>query len=246
MNKKLFFLLFVGLTVLAVSTASAQLRAGEAAIFFRSGDVIVDRIIDISSTRLVLETAASGEFPLREVWMINYVNENWDFPNERDQIETNEHYIFLKNGDVLSGRIVDFSSERFVYQLQTGDEIASGRVRRIYFSKRVPAGLQDQGGAGGGEAADQVPGVYQAVANNRNVELRLDDNGGARLAFNDGGRRRVLNGSWTLKRGEEAIVVLNVGTASERMTMTFGRDGQMLIGIVYDKDQFGTLRFRRQ
>ncbi len=198
MSKK-FLLLLAGLVIL-VASASAQMRSGEAAIFFRSGDVIIDRVVDISSTRLVLQTANSGEFQLREVWMINYVNDSWDFPGERDQIETNEHYVFLKNGDVISGRITDFSSERFLYQLQTGDEIAPGRIRRIYFSKRVPVGLQDQGGEGaGGGAVDIVPGTYRAVSNNRNVELRLDDGGVARLMFNDGGQRRTMNGNWSLK-----------------------------------------------
>jgi hypothetical protein len=245
MSKK-FLLLLVGLVIL-VASASAQLRSGEAAIFFRSGDVIIDRVVDISSTRLVLQTANSGEFQLREVWMINYVNDSWDFPGERDQIETNEHYVFLKNGDVISGRVTDFSSDRLVYQLQTGDEIAPGRIRRIYFSKRVPVGLQDQGGEGaGGGAVDMVPGTYRAVSNNRNVELRLDDGGGARLMFNDGGQRKTMNGTWNLKRGEEAIVVVNVSTGTERKSMTFGRDGQLLIGIVYDKDLLGTLRLRRQ
>jgi hypothetical protein len=239
-------LLLAGLAIL-VSSAAAQLRSGEAAIFFRSGDVIIDRIVDISSTRQVLQTANSGEFQVREVWMINYINDSWDFPGERDQIETNEHYFFLKNGDVIAGRLTDFSSTRLVYQLQTGDEIAPGRIRRIYFSKRVPVGLQDQGGAGGGGGAvDVVPGTYRAVSNNRNVELRLDEGGGARLMYNDGGQRRTMNGTWNLKRGEEAIVVVNIGNATERKTMTFGRDGQLLIGIVYDKDLLGALRMRRQ
>ena len=173
MSKK-SLLLLAGLVVL-VASASAQLRSGEAAIFFRSGDVIIDRVVDISSTRQVLQTANSGEFQMREVWMINYVNENWDFPGERDQIETNEHYVFLKNGDVISGRLTDFSSDRLVYQLQTGDEIAPGPDPPHLFLQAGSRGLQDQGGEGaGGGAVDIVPGIYRAVANNRNVELRLD------------------------------------------------------------------------
>jgi hypothetical protein len=144
MTKRTIGVLFVGLFLAAATSASAQLRGGEAAIFFKSGDVIVDKIIDMSSTRLVIGTANNGEFPMRELWMINYVNENWNFPNERDQMETNEHYIFLKSSDVISGKIVDFSSSQLVWQLETGEKIAPGRIRRIYFSKRVPAGLADR------------------------------------------------------------------------------------------------------
>jgi hypothetical protein len=144
MTKKAIVFFFVGLFLATAISASAQMRGGESAIFFKSGDVIIDRIIDMSSTRLVVGTANSGEFPMRELWMINYVNENWNFPNERDQMETNEHYIFLRSGDVIAGRIVDFSSAQKVWQLATGESIAPGRIRRIYFSNRVPAGLRDR------------------------------------------------------------------------------------------------------
>jgi hypothetical protein len=239
--------------VLAVATASAQLRAGESAIFFRSGDVIVDRIVDISSTRHVLQTANSGEFQIREVWMINFVNENWDFPQERDQMETNENYVFLKNGDVISGRLTDFSSTRKVFQLQAGDEIAPGRIRRIYLSRQVPAGLQDQGQASGNRGAGRnpngvraVPGLYQAIGNNRNVELQLDQNGAARLTFQNGMRRQALTGDWAFKPGDKAIVVVSLESGGGRTVMTFGRDGDLLVGINYDKNTFGTLSLRRQ
>ncbi|MCX6561613.1 MAG: hypothetical protein NTZ26_13995 [Candidatus Aminicenantes bacterium] len=144
MTKKAIVVVFVGMFLTAALSASAQLRGGESAIFFKSGDVIIDRIIDMSSTRLVVGTANSGEFPMRDLWMINYVNENWNFPNERDQMETNEHYIFLKSGDVMSGRIVDFSSAQKVWELATGEKIAPGSIRRIYFSNRVPAGLRNR------------------------------------------------------------------------------------------------------
>ncbi len=94
--------------VLAAGAVQAQrLRAGEQAIFLKSGDEIVGNIRDISSTRLVLELADGTEIPLRDLWMINFVNEEWNFPQERNLIETNEHYVFLKSGDVASGRIVD-------------------------------------------------------------------------------------------------------------------------------------------
>jgi hypothetical protein len=119
-----------------------RLRSGEAAVYFKSGDLIVDRIIDISSARLVLETENNGEFPLRDLWMINFVTEEWNFPNERNLIETNDHYVFLRNGDVSSGRIVDFSSEQRVFEFETGEKFPIGQVRRIYFSKTVPRSLR--------------------------------------------------------------------------------------------------------
>lgn len=134
-----------GVLVLALAAGVMQaqrLRAGEQAIFLKSGDQIVGSIIDISSTRLVLELADGTEIPLRDLWMINFVNESWDFPQERNLIETNEHYVFLKSGDVASGRIVDMSSEQRVFEFETGEKFAIGQVRRIYFSRNVPRGLR--------------------------------------------------------------------------------------------------------
>lgn len=255
MNKKMTGVLFVGLFLAAAMSASAQMRNGEAAIFFKSGDVIIDKIIDISSTRLVLETANNGEFPLRELWMINYVNENWNFPNEREQMETNEHYIFLKSGDVISGKIVDFSSEQIVWELETGEKLAPGRIRRIYFSKRVPAGLQDrdnQGGTSGsvtsgGGAMNAVVGAYRGVGDSQNVELVLNDNGEARLTQMVNGRRgAAVNGNWSFLKGDTSIVAVNLGSAGSNTTMTFGRDGNDLIGLNYDKNTYGNLRLRKR
>jgi exosome complex RNA-binding protein Rrp4 len=252
MNKKMIGVLFVGLFLAAAMSASAQLRNGEAAIFFKSGDVIIDKVIDISSTRLVLETANNGEFPLRDLWMINYVNENWDFPNEREQMETNEHYFFLKSGDVISGKIVDFSSEQIVWELETGEKIAPGRIRRLYFSKRVPAGLQDRDASGGGVTPDggamsAVVGTYRGLGDSQNVELVLNDNGEARLTQMNNGRRGVVtSGNWSFLKGDTAIVAVNLGSPGSRTAMTFGRDGNDLVGLNYDKDTYGKLRLRKR
>jgi hypothetical protein len=134
-----------GLLALALAAGvvpAQRLRAGEQAIFLKSGDEIVGSIKDISSTRLVLGLADGTEIPLRDLWMINFVNDEWNFPQERNLIETNEHYVFLKSGDVASGRIVDMSSEQRVFEFETGEKFGIGQVRRIYFSRNVPRGLR--------------------------------------------------------------------------------------------------------
>jgi hypothetical protein len=131
-----------GIVLLAGFAFGQALRSGAAAIYFKSGDVIIDKIVDISSARLALETENNGEFPLRDLWMINFIDEGWNFPNERNLLETNEHYVFLRSGVVSSGRIVDFSSEQRVFEFETGEKFPIGQVRRIYFAKAVPRSLQ--------------------------------------------------------------------------------------------------------
>jgi hypothetical protein len=141
MKKTLVFAV-LALTIALGAARAQRLRAGEQAIFLKSGDEIVGRITDISSTRLVLQLADGTEIPLRDLWMVNFVNEEWNFPQERNLIETNEHYVFLKSGDVASGRIVDMSSEQRVFEFETGEKFGIGQIRRIYFSRNVPRGLR--------------------------------------------------------------------------------------------------------
>ena len=74
--------------------------------------------------------------------MINFADEQWNFPNERDLLETNEHYIFLKSGDVTSGRVTAFAADKREFELESGDKFPLASVRRIYFSKNVPRGLR--------------------------------------------------------------------------------------------------------
>ncbi len=115
-----------------------QLRSGEQCIFLKSGDELIGKIVDVSSARLVLELEDGTEIPLRDLWMINFVNTQKDFPKEIEQIETPEHTVFLKNGGVSSGKIVDFSSEQRVFEFESGEKFPIGQCRRIYFSKTSP------------------------------------------------------------------------------------------------------------
>jgi len=133
----------VAAVCLAVAVSGQPgLPPGSAAIYLKTGDLIVDRIVDISSARLVLQTGRNGEFPLRELWMINFLGREWNFPGERNLLESNEHYIFLKNGDAHSGRIVGFSPEEGAFGFASGEKFPIGEVRRIYFAKTVPRGLR--------------------------------------------------------------------------------------------------------
>ena len=140
--KKSVAIALLGLLIIAGTAFGQRLRAGEQFIVLKNGDSMIGNIVDISSERLVLELKDGTNIPLRDLWMINFVTEEWDFPQERNLIETNEHYVFVKSGDVASGRIVDFSSEQRVFEFETGEKFAIGQVRRIYFSKNVPRGLR--------------------------------------------------------------------------------------------------------
>ncbi len=244
MNKRVVVIgVFAAVILAAAAGAWAQLRSGEACIYFKNGDSFIDEVVDISSARFVLQTAHNGEFPLRDIWMINYVDNQWNFPTERDQMATNEHYFFLKNGDILSGMVVDFSSAQKVYELNNGAKVSPARIRRIYFSKIVPTALANSGGGGDDQSAEATtPGTYRLSRFQSEVELSLGADGGARMIQTGSGISRVWEGSWGFKPGDKAIVIVALTDRANRRTRTtinFGRDRDYLIALAFDKSVFG-------
>ena len=137
--KKLIIIQLMISFVLAGSLIRGEaLKSGEAAIFLRDGGKVVGEIIDMSSRRMVLELKDGQKIKLGNIWMINFVNKNWYFAKERAKILTDQHYLFRRNGDITSGKIIDFSSRRRVFEFESGEKIGIGTVKRIYFSKSVP------------------------------------------------------------------------------------------------------------
>ncbi len=177
MNQKRWAFLFAAILVLAVGASAAQtLRAGEIAIYSGGGVRIIDQIIGISSSRPVIKTADNGEIPLRDTWMINCVDDGWNFPNERDRIQSNDLHVFLKNNTVVTpGRLISFSSTQRVFEFENGESIPIGDIRRIYFAKALPGSLAAQLGK-----TEPVPGpsIAQTL---RAGEIAIWSGGGVRI-----------------------------------------------------------------
>jgi hypothetical protein len=234
MVKKCFLALGLLALVAGLVAAAGQtrMRSGEATIYLKSGDPVIDKIIDISSERLVLETENNGEFPLRDIWMINFIDDAWDFPQERDQLDARSHFVFLRNGGVSAGRIVDFSSERRVFEFEGGEEFPIGQVRRIYFTRNVPASLKGGGGQGGGGGSVWAGTFYRDVPSPP-MEIELGDDGSARLSIETArGRTVVLRGRWTDVDGRSIRVnVRNETIASDQRTIVFGLERDTLISL---------------
>jgi hypothetical protein len=264
----------IGIVLLAIllmaAVGSAQLRRGDAAIYFRDGRVIYDHITGIVTANLIVQTPANGEFPLRQVWLINYMEDQWDYPAEREQMDANEHTIFLRNGNVASGQIVNFLSENeagrgrpWGYKLRKNGQttiFTPGGIARIYFSNSVPSAFtqnqnqnqnqnvnRNQGrnrnqNQGQNQADNPIVGRFGAIGNTTASQLQMNADGTARLVMNNG---QSMAGTWSFNRGDTSIIVLRLNNGGNVMEMTFGRDGNDLVGLNYDKKTFGQLRFRR-
>ncbi len=177
MNQKHWTCLFAALLVLAAGASAAQtLGAGEVAIWSGGGVRVIDQIIGISSSRPVMKTAHNGEIPLQDTWMINFVDEGWNFPGERNRIRSNDLHVFLKNDNVLTpGRIVSFSSSQRVFEFEGGESIPIGDIRRIYFARTLPGDLAAQVGK-----SDPAPGPA-AIQTLRAGEIAIWSGGGIRI-----------------------------------------------------------------
>ena len=131
------------LLLLAVGASALQrLPQGTQAVFLKSGEVVKGKITGLVSPQLDFTLETGAVIGLRDVWMINFETGEWNFPEERNILETNDHYVFLKNGDIHSGRIASFSAEEKAFIFESGEYFPFVQCRRIYFSKTVPRGLR--------------------------------------------------------------------------------------------------------
>ena len=122
--------------------AFQRLPQGTQAIFLKSGESLTGKIVDIVVPQLDLKLEDGKTIPLRDVWMINFETAEWNYPQERNILETNDHYVFLKSGDVHSGRMSAFSAETRSFVFETGEYFPLVQCRRIYFSKTMPRGIR--------------------------------------------------------------------------------------------------------
>jgi hypothetical protein len=106
--------------------------------FYRNGDMIIDEVQGVSSARNVLELKTVPEISLNNLWMINFINTEWLHLKELEVVDTNQHHIFLKNGEVYSGRIVRFDLKLACFEFASGETFPVGQVRRIYFTRNIP------------------------------------------------------------------------------------------------------------
>ena len=121
------------LIALTVVLMSLNLMAAQSVTFLQNGNVITDVIIDMSSRTGQLDYRNGTRVHRSQVWMINFVNGQWNFPNERSRLSRRADTIFLRNGQVLYVNIVDFSSRRMKFEFQDGSSVHQSQIRRIYF-----------------------------------------------------------------------------------------------------------------
>jgi len=136
-----FVLLVLAILSFASAGSSQELESGQVVIFLNNGSRVIGEFSDISAPRSVLELKNDREIRLSAIWMINFVDKKWYFPEELEKIVKPEHYLFLKNGEVISGNIVDYNDRIKMFELGDASTVEIDKIRRIYFLKTIPAKL---------------------------------------------------------------------------------------------------------
>lgn len=164
---------------------SLSLNAAKSVTFLKDGNRITDVIIDMSSRTGQIEYRSNHKVHRNQVWMINYVNANWDFPDERSQLSGNTDTIFLRDGTVIHDKIVDFSSRRLVWEFMRTRAVPESQIKRIYFCCTRLPGAYDKGAPSPGPTDEKRYSVTFLVTG-KSIEIPLSYLNSKKTGFTDG------------------------------------------------------------
>jgi sRNA-binding regulator protein Hfq len=110
-----------------------HLAAAQSVTYLKDGRTFTGTLLDMSSRTGMVEYFGNTKIHRSNIWMINYADANWNYPDERQQLSDKADTVFLRNGKRMHVRIVDFSSRRKIYEFQGGGSVHESQVKRIYF-----------------------------------------------------------------------------------------------------------------
>lgn len=226
-----------------------NLYAAKSVTFLHDGRSFTGTIYDVSSRTGVIEYYGNTKIHRSNIWMINYGDNRWDHPQERRQLSNRADTIFLRNGQVMSVRIVDFSSRRRVYEFQGGGNVHEGQVLRIYFCcTNLPAAYQQAQNQRqpqdrqGGNRDNRYAAVY--LMNGRFIEFPLSYLNSRKTGFTNGLQINTHD-IWMINLTDK-----NWNYANERRRLDQSldtivlRNGEVLYGTIVDfSEKRGTFRF---
>ncbi|MCP4220145.1 MAG: hypothetical protein GY765_36275, partial [bacterium] len=115
-------------------------KTGEVAVFKTDGNMMHDIINFMSSRSGRLGFAHHGKMRTQNVWMLNFMNRSWDFPQERNRLARSVDSVFLKNGKVIHDRIVTYSTKFKVFRFTRNADVHVNDIKRIYYCcTKLPA-----------------------------------------------------------------------------------------------------------
>ena len=191
------------LAVAGLGTAflSASFREGQCRVFYRDGGQKNAELEFLSSRSGQISFYGSGKEAFSGIWMLNFSDENWNFPQEQSRLNPGGDTVVYRDGRVDAVHIFSWSTNRRVFYLKNRAqdqetnkrEIPVGAIARVYFGgNRVPEafrprseGRRDRGGRGDGAFR---PVMVEVSSRGANFRARWEGFDGDRQAYQLGGR----------------------------------------------------------
>jgi hypothetical protein len=139
MRKIIFLVILVIGCVFLSAENQTFFETGKCATFFLDGNMVIDTVYFMSSRSSRLGFVNSGMFKIINIWMVNFISNEWDFPDEREELAPGLDTLFLRNGGIIRDRIDTYSTKMKVFRFDNHAPIHISDVKRIYFCcNRLP------------------------------------------------------------------------------------------------------------
>ncbi len=246
-----------GFCLFPKSLRAEDLGGGRGAVFMKDGRMVVGEVVDIAGRPLHLELRDGQKLPLQEIWMINFINTEWNFPAEREKLERNAHYLFYRDDRIISGRIVDLISPR-VFQFETNEEVPLEEVKRIYLTNQLPSAYQSRLAEQEAKQTQNFVGTFSGQATppsggSRTVTLTLYENKTALLTqvFPQGREPAAEQGVW--KENPDGTITVSLSRPggvrrAQNVPLVFRLEKDELVAVQFDQWVWGSggLRLKRK
>ena len=232
--------------VLIVGCMALSLPAMESFTFLHDGNVVKGVIVDMSSRNGQVEYLDKMKVNRSRIWMINYIDGNYDFPQERNQLSNNSDTVFLRNGGVIHDNIVDFSSRRQVWEFLRTNAVHESQIQRIYFCcTALPAAFNRA------QAALPAPpgkdGRYSItfLVNGKSIEVPLSYLNSQKTGFTDGTQINTSD-IWMINfENNQWDFAAERGQLNQKQDMIILKDGEVVFDTVSDFSKTrGTFQFK--
>ncbi len=132
--RKIIFLLILAIGCVPLTAENQTFfETGKSATFFLDGNMIIDTVDFMSSRSGRLGFINSGMFKIINIWMVNFISSEWNFPEEREELAPSMDTLFLRNGGIIRDRIDTYSTKMKVFRFDNHAPIHISDIKRIYF-----------------------------------------------------------------------------------------------------------------
>jgi hypothetical protein len=144
--QKIVFLLILVIGCVPLTAENQTFfETGKCATFFLDGNMIIDTVDFMSSRSGRLGFINSGMFKIINIWMVNFISDEWNFPEEREELAPTMDTLFLRNGGIIRDRIDTYSTKMKVFRFDNHAPINISEIKRIYFCcNKLPKSFEEK------------------------------------------------------------------------------------------------------